>query len=414
MSLIEYFKRKGDQHMIPFISNSEWKKFREKYPKDEIREALAEYIHHYNVGFPFQRITEEEVKTLFHKFCNYTPELYYPVSVDEKIKYRYKYTDKPLGVIGKSHIYNAISNYYQQQNRLSCGSVYQISPVDIWNDKEKLSKMNWHFWRDGVLEGNPINDKAFRAAFRLGTYTSTQFKPEVAKLIYSYHSAKNILDISCGWGDRLAGFYATSNTELYVGCDPNPKVFESYKKQCIDYERFLGYDAELIETTNYFECIGSKTVKIWNRPAEDIPWRIYEGLFDLMFTSPPYFETEKYGEGTGKEENQSWNRYNSFETWKNDFLFNVLEKVWGTIKKDGWMMINIINPISKKKRHDLCDDMVDYISSFDDANYIGQLLMELRMRPNAGSLTSVSGEPIWVFRKGNDKYIRRNTLEDFF
>ena len=31
-------------------------------------------------------------------------------------------------------------------------------------------------------------------------------------------NAKKVLDTSCGWGDRLAGFF-TSDAEEYIGCD---------------------------------------------------------------------------------------------------------------------------------------------------------------------------------------------------
>ena len=49
-------------------------------------------------------------------------------------------------------------------------------------------------------------------AFRLGAYIATQFKPVVAKCFYEMTNAKTVLDTSCGWGDRLCGFYATKGT----------------------------------------------------------------------------------------------------------------------------------------------------------------------------------------------------------
>jgi glycosyltransferase involved in cell wall biosynthesis len=99
--------------------------------------------------------------------------------------------------------------------------------------------MNWIFWRPGVMSGD-LDEGSFRDSFRLGTYTATQFKPSVAKALYEKHDAVNVLDTSCGWGDRLAGFYATPSTKLYVGCDPNPDVFEVYKKQYPDVH-FTGF-----------------------------------------------------------------------------------------------------------------------------------------------------------------------------
>jgi hypothetical protein len=260
-----------------------------------------------------------------------------------------------------------------------------------------------------------LDEGSFRDSFRLGTYTATQFKPSVAKALYEKHDAVNVLDTSCGWGDRLAGFYATPSTKLYVGCDPNPDVFEVYKKQCLEYEKMLGGKPQLIESENYFECIGKKTVKIWNLPSEDVDWNLYVDTFDFYFTSPPYFETEKYASDTDKVSNQSWSRYDSFNGWKYDFFFKVTEMVWKTIKDNGYMMINIIEPRNKgSKRLPLCDDMVDYFGSFEGSHYIGKIGMRMMARPNAAELKDIFIEPIWVFKRGNSNYIEKNDLSKFF
>lgn len=318
----------------------------------------------------------------------------------------------PLGVIEKNQYYNKVSNFFQQNNRMKCGSNTVKSPLDIWNNENFLSRMNWHFWRTNVMSDSGVNEASIRAGFRIGSYVATQFKPTVAKALYEKHDAVNVLDTSCGWGDRLAGFYATSNTQVYVGCDPNPDVFEVYKQQCLFYERIIGGDPILTEHENYFECKGKKTVKIWLLPSEDVDWNLYENFFDFYFTSPPYFETEKYGKGEEHESNQSWSRYNTYEKWKNEFFFGVTKRVWNTIKKDGFMMINIIEPASKSnKRLNLCDDMVDTFSNFDASNYIGKIGMRMSARPNVSKeeLKGVFIEPIWVFRKGNSEYIRNET-----
>ena len=89
--------------------------------------------------------------------------------------------------------------------------------------------------KEEKLIGGKLDEKSYISAFRLGTYIATQFKPNVARTIYTMTNAQTVLDTSCGWGDRLCGFY-TSNASHYVGCDPNPNTFEIYKKQCVEYE----------------------------------------------------------------------------------------------------------------------------------------------------------------------------------
>jgi len=415
--IVKFFSDNSDSKGIPNVRDDLWHDLIKTYDKNDIRESLAEYVHRNNIPFPYRPHSEDDFKSRFIKFKN-TSMLDQYKNFDivlERYDYKNKYQDKPLGVIDKSHFYNLTSDYFQQPNRLKCGSNSVSSPYDIWTNKKLLKSMNWTFWRLSK-SGPKIN--SFLSSFRLGTYTATQFKPSVAKALYEKHNAINVLDTSCGWGDRLCGFYATSNTKLYVGCDPNPEVFETYKKQCVEYEKLLGKsNPKLIEEDNYFECIGKKTVKIWNLPSEDVEWNLYENTFDFYFTSPPYFSTEKYAENTDKSENQSWSRYTSFDSWKFDFFFKVTKDVWKTIKKDGFMMINIIEPRGPTdKRLNLCDDMVDYFSSFDGSNYLGKIGMRMMARPNAKELHDVFIEPIWVFRKENENYLQNkiNTIDQFF
>ena len=416
--LQKFFLFHSDSRGIPYIANKDWLKFISLNTKDCIRENLAEYITSNNIPFPLRKISYSDFVNLFEKFSKTSmlDEYKHFDIVLEKVDYKYSYSDKPLGVIDKSHVYNSVSNYFQQTNRMKCGSNLVDSPWDIWHNKDKLEKMNWHFWREGALGSSDIDDSAFRSAFRIGTYTATQFKPSVAKALYEKHNARNILDTSCGWGDRLAGFYATYGTELYVGCDPNPEVYESYKDQCLEYENLLGCDSAVLQDNgDHFVCIGTKKVIIYNLPSEDIDWKQYENIFDFYFTSPPYYETERYA--ANNSSTQSWVRYPSFDSWKNDFFFKVNRSVWDTLKDDAYMMINIIEPrINNGTRLNLCDDMVDDILTYPNAHYLGKIGMRLQARPHAiveAEKNSVFVEPIWVFRKNNATYLNTERLFEF-
>lgn len=415
--LKDYFAINSDESGIPDIKNQDWKTLILDFSKDDIRQALAEYITENEIPFPLKKYDRNDLIEIFLKFSRTSMLSEYKKFdvVLEKVDYRYRYSDRPLGVIDKSHAYNIVSNYYHQLNRMRCGSNLVDSPYDIWKSKEKLKKMNWHFWRAGALGKSDINDSTFRSAFRIGTYTATQFKPNVAKALYEKHLARKVLDTSCGWGDRLAGFYATGCTELYVGCDPNTEVYETYKTQCVEYERFLGYECNIVEHDDHFICTGSKTVKIYNLPSEDVDWGQYKETFDFYFTSPPYYETERYA--INNHETQSWYRYPDFDRWKNDFFFETNRKIYDTLQDGAFMMINIIEPRTNKgKRLNLCDDMVDDILSYPNAFYLGKIGMRMQARPHSiveSAKNSIFIEPIWVFRKNDSTYIDHQ-IRDIF
>ena len=407
--------------------------------RKDIKWAFAEYVHRVKAKFPFKNKEDDDIEKLFLKFVDKSTkneikhdfsfnlrdkdgkklDIEMPSVIDEKFDYRYKYENNPLGVINKSHTYNKVSDQFQEKNRMKCGTNSTPSPWDIWQDKNKLANMNWHWWREGAVGDCRIDEKRIRSGFRLGTYIATQFRPMAAKTIYDLYQAKNIIDPSCGWGDRLAAFYASESAELYVGCDPNPEVYKTYIEQCQEYERFLGYNAKVETKDDYFICKGKKTVWIWNTPAEAKEFaidRFFSNQFDLSFTSPPYFDTEKYGENQEGQEKQSWYKHTTFDKWQKNFLYKSSEKISNMLSSNGKMLINIIEPRTKKgTRHNLCDNMVDYLTSETNCGYEGKLGLRMMGRPNSelkeyrNEVGDVIGygkpglqgcviEPIWVFK----------------
>ena len=133
----------------------------------------------------------------------------------------------------------------------------------------------------------------------LRKYICSQFKPNAAKALYDYFDVKNVLDFSAGWGDRLAGFYASLNTELYVGLDPRVENHPIYHKQAQYYDKLL----------TMFE--NQKKVFFHDSPAEDFDYSEYNDTFDIVFTSPPYFNVERYS----YDDTQSWVRYKTIGDW---------------------------------------------------------------------------------------------------
>ena len=255
------------------------------------------------------------------------------------------------------------------------------------------------------LRGGELSEASYLSAFRLGTYIATQFKPNVAKTIYQLTNAKRVLDTSCGWGDRLAGFFA-SDAEEYIGCDPNPNTYKQYMKQIEVYNSFL---------------TKPKKVTIYNTGAEDLPWDEIKDI-DCSFTSPPYFSTEEYNKGGEKEENQSWFKFNEYERWRDDFFLPVSKKCFERSKHT---IINIMDPQVKGKRYRSCDEVVDMLKD----NFVGQIGMRIMQRPKSDKLFETEKdklefmnktfiENVWCFSKDKNvdlfKSARKGTLDSFF
>ena len=142
------------------------------------------------------------------------------------------------------------------------------------------------------------------------------FPPNVAKALYNNFKSRRVLDFCAGFGGRLTGFWA-SEAQEYVGIDPNKEI---------------PYD-ELID---FLRPLREKTVKIIRDCAELVEYTQL-GMFDTIFTSPPYFNTEIYS----NDKSQSCNKYPKFKDWLEKFLFIVLDKVIRVLSPGGTLMINI-------------------------------------------------------------------------
>jgi len=415
---------------LPLLDNKSFELLNKTYGKDKMRTHLADYIATERPVFPLKEITKDDMRKCFYDLKKFdTSSICMPneeiqKEVFEKYDdYKYSYEKYGLGLINGASTFNDVSNYFMQDLRLECGSYGFEAPKTRWenNDAYDIWKCLGPIWRgiNGVqkvmiegkeeLIGGELNAKSYISAFRLGTYIATQFKPVVAKAIYDITNAKTVLDTSCGWGDRLAGFFA-SDAEEYYGCDPNPNTYQRYQEQIATYNKLL---------------TKPKVVKIWNCGAEDLP---YDKLpqIDCAFTSPPYFSTEEYNKGGELEENQSWFKFNEYDKWRDDFYLPVAEKTMSVSK---YMFVNIMDPKVHGVRYYSGDELVD---KFQD-KFLGQIGMRIMQRPQGKAVFNDENgnfskekldehmnkmfiENVWCFGPKTDlfKNSRKANLDEFF
>jgi DNA modification methylase len=150
----------------------------------------------------------------------------------------------------------------------------------------------------------------------------SNFRPTAARAIIHRYSPPGgrVLDFSAGYGGRLLG--ALTLGRHYVGIDPcKPQVrgLRAMLKACTPYLPFPG-EGEII--------LGA---------AEDHMPSYKTGSFDLIFSSPPYFDREKYG----LEPEQSFIRYPTLDRWLDEFLRVVLLQSARILRRGGRLVINI-------------------------------------------------------------------------
>jgi len=402
-------KKFANEDGLPIMDTIQFDRWTEKLGKERFREVLAEYIAMFRPKFPLNHISYEDMKDNIIKLSKFdtrricTPKEQSDKDIFEKYDdYKYPYSKYGLGLIDAPAIYNKCSNYFHQELRLNCSSYGFRAPIEVWKNgnARDIWKCLGALWR-GVNSSKDLSPNSYREVTRLGTYIATQFKPVVAKAIYDMTNAETVLDTSCGWGDRLAGFFASKATHYY-GCDPNPNTYKIYQKQIEEYSKFFP----------------NKTVKIWRCGAEDLPYNELPDI-DCAFTSPPYFSTEQYNKGGEYEEDQSWSKFNEYEKWRDSFYLPVAEK---TLSKSKYMFVNIMDPKIKTVRYKSSDELVD---RFKD-KFLGQVGMRIMQRPQGTKkfktkeelnvfMAMTFIENIWCFGEKIDlfKTSRLGTLEDF-
>jgi SAM-dependent methyltransferase len=274
---------------------------------------------------------------------------------------------------------NAASNHFFHTVRLRTPKASAPSTWQKWKDSALRLQVFRRLLK--LRKVDYINSATIRLALHMTGATPVQFKPGVAKAVYELTQARDVLDLSMGWGDRLAGFCASSQTRYYTGIDPNPELHSLYQKQIGLYGHGKQFDLR-------------------QGAAEDVA--LPDGRFDLVFTSPPYFGVERYAAGTGNEAGQSWCRYPTAESWRAGFLRPVINRAWRALAPGGIMAINITDVVLDRERHLLCRWLTEIVQAHPDARFHFALGMRLQgANYSDDRRQQVSGEPIWIWSKGD-------------
>lgn len=359
-----------------YIPDTEWHNLNALYsPQDIIDFFVKEIVEKRNLDIPLYEINEKEAENSFVKLCKHTPNPLIKQKINIKsASYKYDISDE---CINEPIVYNKASNYFHQEGRFKASGSGHPSPYEMWyTDKVK-----------GVLRAlytlekyDRIATKELQTCVRLRGYVCSQFNVGVAKSIYTMFNAKNVLDFSSGWGDRLCGFYASKNTKSYIGIDPNTSLHPLYNKQVEMYQKFVP------NKTTKFICDGAENVLL------------DKDSVDLVFTSPPYFDCEKYTD----ESTQSYKKFDNIDLWLEGFLFKALQNAYHALQTGGHLVINIAD--TNKGQIKICDRMNDYIESLG-CKYVKAISMKMSRRPNLivnGSNKAdgdVFVEPIWIWEK---------------
>lgn len=222
---------------------------------------------------------------------------------------------------------------------------------------------------------NSINLRGMLRTFSKTTRVSN-FRPTAAKAIFEYYSKEHetVLDFSAGYGGRLLGCLPLKRT--YIGIDPCKDQVNGLTKMT----------RKLASTVDTFA-----KVKIIKGCAEDVMPSIIANSIDLIFSSPPYFDLERYS----SERTQSYVRYPKYEEWRIRFLKSVVLESHRILRPGGKLIINLPDANIVP----LAEDLYSFAKGLFKRKKVLQLM--LGHKPYLRTLTGVTHkfEPIFVLSK---------------
>lgn len=271
----------------------------------------------------------------------------------------------------------------------SAGKKSDITPWDALSDEEMTKKIiaytksKPNFFTSTNEVANV--ESALRNSFSWCRKVAN-FPPKEARRIYfRYHDIDgkriNCLDTSMGFGSRMSAVLLSGHN--YCGFDPNKNLFRCLKQ----YKSFLSTN-NVISTEQH--C------GLYNKGSEVFVKEL-EGKFDVSFTSPPYFNLEKYSNDCGA----STKNYGNYNAWVNEFVLPTVCNTYRYLRVGGYAMINIKN-LNKKET---CFD--DFFRAFDCINgfrYVETFDLKIAKKQYGKQWDNEKGviknaEPIMVFQK---------------
>jgi 16S rRNA G966 N2-methylase RsmD len=240
----------------------------------------------------------------------------------------------------KKHIekYMCLSDEFHVVNRLSGRRNDQDqSPMEyLENNREEIEKLAKEQYKGSIFRA--LNSKIKGCS---------HFSPFLTVMTLRYFNARRILDFSAGWGDRLIGCLARDDwIDYYCGIDPNKQLTTGYKN--------------MIKT--YAPKHSRKKYEIICGPAEKEYIPLANGrLYDLVFTSPPFYDKEIYTDKGSQSINDK-----SYEQWLDEFLLYVIGNVYDLLEMNGHLVLHLSDEIIDSIRNKVSQYM-----KYEGLIYIG-------------------------------------------
>lgn len=222
----------------------------------------------------------------------------------------------PAKIITKQDAYrqvNIITDLFTEEARVKARVHGQLTPLEFWERNQAQIDLKMKEFKDDVEP-----EYAQRTAVYLMCREATTFAPLLSKVVYDLMlpaEGGHVLDPFSGWGDRAIGALGSDRVLSYQGVDCNSSLIPGYRR-IVD---------ELDE---------KKKLNFAHMPFQSF---VGKTTYDLIFTSPPYFDFEVYSD----EKTQSSFNKRTYREWFDSFMKMALQKMTLMIRPGGYVALHI-------------------------------------------------------------------------
>ena len=250
----------------------------------------------------------------------------------------------------------------------------------FWNDAKLKRAIRICFeFRTGDKLLRPTQ---LRTALELVTGENvTNFKAQNAKAIVEHLCPvlwSRVYDYSCGYGGRLLGIGSSNFKYNYIGVEPN---------------------TETVNYLNYLNDIIDKATGVRGNIVQSVSEDYKPEDIDLAFSSPPYFNLEKYS----NESTQCMVRYKTLDEWFEGYVAPTMENIYAGLNDEGLFATNIADYKSydRKEPYEVVQEWISYAERVG-FKHTQTIKMMLTTRPGVGNDRKEGREKwegVYVFSK---------------
>lgn len=305
-------------------------------------------------------------------------------------------TPTRLGLLEPTKKGKNFSNYFSWRDRAAVekpGHVTIHKILERWRQNPESGRKAMQ--RVQKYAPNRHGEDLLFYAARLGSsfMSVNTFPPSVSKYFADALGSKRVLDFSAGWLDRLAGFLAAPSVQSITLIEPRPSA--------------AGYAQEMTQIARK-ELKRAVTLKVHVAGAEvAMPKMAGRSLdkgakFDLIISSPPYFNLEHYDTSSKNAKLQVMATCANNQEYLDKFLFPVADAATKLLTPGGVLVINIDD--NSHRKVDVCGPLVQHMQKKKDVTLVGTMGLRKNVLVNSmpNSVAGKRGEPVYIWCRGSE------------